>query len=97
MQSSPRLVSLIILDGPPTSGNRGNPIKAIAGFYIAGCAATTVEVTDESDLDRYCTPAGTGPAGLAVVYGRFVNIVYAGGGIGPTTDQTTAFGIALVE
>lgn len=35
--------------------------------------------------------------GQCVVYGRFVNIILSGGGIGPITDQTTAFGIALVE
>jgi len=97
LQHSSRLVSLIILEDPPLAGNSGYPIKAIAGFYLAGCAANTVVVLSESDLDRYCTPAGTGPPGLAVVYGRFVNIIITGGGIGPTSEQTTAFGIALVE
>ncbi|HEY5638767.1 MAG TPA: Tad domain-containing protein [Dehalococcoidia bacterium] len=43
------------------------------------------------------TPPVTGSPGHAVVYGRFVNIIYAGGAIGDPTDQTTAFGIALVE
>ena len=98
-QISPRLVSLIVLEEPPptNSGPTGFPILAFAGFYLAGCAGESVVVMDESDLDRYCTLAGTGPPGLAVVYGRFVNLIFAGGGIGDPTDQTTVFGIALVE
>lgn len=38
-----------------------------------------------------------GDPGGCVVYGRFVNIIYAGAPIGPPTSQTTAFGIALRE
>lgn len=99
MQMSPRLISLIILEEPPLAGNTGYPIKAIASFYLAGCANESVVVVDEDDLvDRYCGPSFPEP-GHAVVYGRFVNIIYANtpGGIGVPTDQTTAFAIALVE
>ena len=79
-QASPRFVTLIVLEDPPTlSGPAGYPILARAGFYLAGCAAESVVVIDELDLDRYCTPAGTGLPGKAVIYGRFVNIIYAGG------------------
>jgi Putative Tad-like Flp pilus-assembly len=38
-----------------------------------------------------------GDPGGCVVYGRFVNIIYAGGAVGPPTGQTTLFGIALRE
>ena len=100
-QASPRLVTLIVLEDPPPKnpGNSGFPIVAFAGFYIAGCATETAVVVDEDDLDRYCIPSSplTGPPGKAVVYGRFVNIIVAGGEIGDPTAQTTAFGIALVE
>ena len=96
-QMSSRLIALIVLEEPPIPGNSGIPILAFASFYIAGCAPESVVVIDEDDLDRYCTPAGTGPPGHAVVHGRFVNLIFAGGGIGPITDQTTAFAIALVE
>ena len=73
----PRLLSLVVLEEPlPTSpGNTGFPILAFADFYFAGCASETVIVADESDLDRYCTLAGTGPPGQAVIYGRFVNLI----------------------
>ena len=76
-QISPRLVTLIVLGEPPptNSGPSGYPILAFADFYFAGCASETVIVADESDLDRYCTPAGTGPPGQAVIYGRFVNLI----------------------
>lgn len=100
-QISPRLVSLIVLEDPPPTdaGPTGFPIIAFAGFYLAGCASETEVVVDEDDLDRYCIANSplTGPPGQAVVWGRFVNIFYAGGGIGEPTDQTTAFGIALIE
>ena len=40
---------------------------------------------------------GGGAPGHAVVYGRFVNLIAPSGDIGDPTDQTTLFGIALVE
>jgi len=95
-QMSSRLVSLIVLEDEPIPGNTGYPILAFAAFYIAGCAHELDVVVDESDLDRYCGPGFPEP-GRAVVYGRFVNLIFAGGGIGDPTDQTTVFGIALVE
>ncbi len=95
-QMSPRLVSLIVLEDEPVPGNAGYPILAFAAFYLAGCAHELDVVVDESDLDRYCGPGFPEP-GHAVVYGRFVNIIFAGGGISDPTDQTTVFGIALVE
>ncbi len=74
-QMTPRLVSLIVLEERPGPGTTGYPILAFADFYFAGCASETVVVEDEDDLDRYCTLAGTGPPGEAVIYGRFVNII----------------------
>jgi hypothetical protein len=95
-QISPRLASLIVLEDAPEPGNTGYPILAFAAFYLAGCAHEWDVVVDESDLDRYCGPGFPEP-GHAMVYGRFVYIIFAGGGIGDPTGQTTAFGIALVE
>jgi hypothetical protein len=192
LQMSPRLVTLIVLATPPDPGNAGLPIKAFAGFYIAGCADESVMVQSEADLEPDChdnsvqqmtpvrdggdlyvsaampgpaaapktdtptpvptptptptpvrtptpiptqdkncgkgghptcsptpvptptpTPAPTpgpptpspspppsgacGSPGHCVVYGRFVYIILAGSGVGPPTNQTTAFGISLVE
>jgi hypothetical protein len=109
-QISPRLVTIIILEDDPPSGNSGHPIVAFAGFYIAGCAAEGDPVADESDLDQDCNNPGPGPTptpgpgpsscgspGHCVVYGRFVKLIVSGGGVGPPTDQTTLFGISLVE
>jgi hypothetical protein len=97
-QKSPRIVTLIILEDEPVPGNTGYPIEAFAAFYLAGCAAEGVDVTDESQLDRYCG-GDTGPPGHAVVYGRFVKLIVSGSDIiiGDPTDQMTALGIALVE
>lgn len=53
-QMSPRLVTLIVLDTAPGPGNSGIPIKAFAGFYIAGCAHESVVVQSEADLSPYC-------------------------------------------
>ncbi|MEE8543509.1 MAG: hypothetical protein V3S94_06590, partial [Gammaproteobacteria bacterium] len=97
MQKSPRLVTLFVLEDEPGPGNGGYPIIAFAAFYIAGCAHESEVVVSESDLgDRYCGPSYPEP-GHAVVYGRFVNLIFTGSGISVPTDQTTAFGIALVE
>ena len=101
---SPRLVTLIVLREPPptNAGNTGFPILAFAGFYISGCASEELELDDinpegTDGFDRFCTVAGTGAPGHAVIYGRFLNIIVAGAEIGDPTDQTTVFGIALVE
>ncbi len=97
MQMSPRLVSLIVLEDTPEPGNAGYPIIAFAGFYIAGCAHESTVVVVEDDLDDlYCGPGFPEP-GHAVVYGRFVNLIVTSSGISDATDQTTIFGIALVE
>lgn len=95
-QYSVRLISLIVLEEKPPSGNTGWPILAFASFRLEGCQAEGVPVADETDLDRDCS-GDYGPQGHAVVYGRFVKIVFTGGGITPPNDQTTAFGIGLVE
>lgn len=196
LQISARLVQLIVLAAAPDPGNTGLPIKAFAGFYIAGCADESFTVGSEADLDRDChtnsvqqltpglgsgdlyisaaepgpalktktpgptpgptpaptptptvtpvatptpiptqdkncgkpgrptctptpvpTPAPTptptpgpptptpsprpssrcGSPGHCVVYGRFVYLILSGGGVGPPSDQTTIFGISLVE
>jgi hypothetical protein len=105
-QISPRLVTIIILEeDPDLSSNTGYPIIAFAGFYLAGCAHEDVTVDDESDLDRDCDTPGGGPPppgscgapGHCVVYGRFVKLIVAGGEVGPPNDQSTLFGISLVE
>jgi hypothetical protein len=108
-QKSPRLVTIVVLEEEPPQGqsNVGRAIVAFAGFYIAGCAAEGVTVNSEADLDPDCTSPGSPPGprppnscgapGHCVVYGRFVKLIVAGGGVGPPTDQTTLFGISLVE
>jgi len=157
-QISPRLVSIIVLEEPPTlsAGNAGYPILAFAGFYVSGCETAT-GITDEDELDRFCdtpgggatnapagssaqfvslprhhscehpggpppppatctpvptnTPPSGGPTatptsdggepgggvGHIVVYGRFVNLIFAGHEAGPPTETTTLFSISLVE
>ena len=90
IQMSPRLVELIILDNYPDPGNTGYPIKAFAGFYIAGCADENVDVQDESDLDPYCgdklvreiTPAAGGAA-------LYVSGVAPGPALAPKTLTVT--------
>jgi hypothetical protein len=42
-------------------------------------------------------PAGNCPTGHCTVFGRFVNLVTSGGDITTPNDQTTIFGISLVE
>lgn len=174
-QPSPRVVTIIVLEDSPSSGNTGYPIIAFAGFYIAGCTPEGEVVADESDVDKDCstpgnganldgsgrlyvqdplrgvmpvpprappcgkareptctpaptpaptptptptpvgtptptptptpaptpapspTPVGGGPPGHGVVWGRFVNLVVAGSGVGAPTDQTTVFSVSLVE
>lgn len=172
-QTSPRLVTIVILEEEPPNGqsNAGYPIIAFAGFYIAGCAHEDDTVVDELDLDPDCnspgnrrivpssdlyvaapgaapvlnhrcghqqaptctptqsptpsptptptpspiptvtpspTPSGPTPTpdpgpsscgspGHCLVYGRFVKLIVSGAGTGPPTDQTTLFGISLVE
>ena len=163
-QISPRLVTIIVLEDPPTgSSNTGHPIYAFAGFYVSGCIVTDDDGLDESDLDPFCdvpgggnasaNPAGSsasfvslnaadcgngknkptctpvpsptpgpsatptpkpgggggggggggscgggnGGCGHVVVWGRFVNLIFAGHEAGPPTDATTIFSISLVE
>lgn len=42
-------------------------------------------------------PSSCGAPGHCVVYGRFVNLIVSNADIGKPTDQTTLFGISLVE
>ena len=42
-------------------------------------------------------PSSCGSPGHCVVYGRFVNLIVSNADIGKPTDQTTLFGISLVE
>lgn len=88
-QVSVRLISIIILDEKPVPGNTGRPIKAFAGVYLVGCGR------DPSSINLECHT--TGPIGQQVVYGRLVNIINENGGVGPPSDSTTSFSIALVE
>ncbi len=53
-QISPRLVTIVVLENPPSPGNTGYPIVAFAGFYLAGCTPEGVVVTSQSQLDPEC-------------------------------------------
>lgn len=88
-QVSVRLISIVILDKKPVPGNTGRPIKAFAGVYLAGCGQTVLVI----NVECHTSP----PIGHQVVYGRLVNIINENGGVGPPTDSTTSFSIALVE
>jgi hypothetical protein len=67
VQKSPRLVTIIVLEEEPSGpSNKGHPIYAFAGMYLAGCAEEGVVVDDVSDLDRYCdTPGAMAPGAPA--------------------------------
>ncbi len=59
-QPSPRVVTIIVLENSPPSGNRGYTIVAFAGFYIAGCTPEGEVVVDESDVNKNCDTPGNG-------------------------------------
>jgi hypothetical protein len=51
VQISSRLVTIIVLENPPTTGgSEGYPIYAFAGFYISGCADESIDVQVTPDL-----------------------------------------------
>jgi hypothetical protein len=93
-QISPRLVTVIVLDQVPTSGNTGYPIYAFAAFYIAGCGSELSP--NPAVIDLGCTTQGGGN-GHTVVYGRFVNLVVENSGTASPTTSTTSFSISLEE
>lgn len=64
VQMSPRLITIIVLQSPPTSGNTGYPIYAFAGIYVEGC---NDDPTSDADLDVKCTTPGGGHAEVAPV------------------------------
>ena len=43
------------------------------------------------------TPPDPGPPGHVVIYGRFMQLILAGSGVGPPNSSSTSFSIALVE
>jgi len=99
-QISPRIITVIVFDEipPPGGSSTGRPIRAFAGFYLAGCAEEGKIVNTTDDLtedERKCIYSG--PPGNGVVYGQWVNLIAAGSGIGPVDESTTVFGIALVD
>jgi hypothetical protein len=95
VQLSRRLITIIVLKNPPTSGNSGYPIYAFAGMYVEGCNG---DPTSETGLDPKCRVPGSGRGvGHIVVWGRFVNLIFAGHEAGPPTDATTIFSISLVQ
>jgi len=99
-QISPRIITVIVFDEipPPGGSSTGRPIRAFAGFYLAGCAEEGKIVNTTDDLtedERKCIYSG--PPGNGVVYGQWVNLICAGCGIGPVDESTTVFGIALVD
>lgn len=96
-QVSPRVITIIILDEPPEPGNTGYPIKAFAGMYLLGCTADKNKIPNPLPPDDPNKCPGDPPIGHLVVWGQLVNIIVAGSGVGPPTDATTSFSIALVE
>jgi hypothetical protein len=93
VQMSPRLITIIVLPSPPSSGNSGYPIYAFAGMYVEGC---NTDPNSDANLDVKCSV--TGPAlGHMVVWGRMVNLFFSGGQAGPPTSATTVFSISLVQ
>ena len=51
VQMSPRLITIIVLKDPPTSGNTGYPIYAFAGIYVEGC---NDDGGSNAGLDLHC-------------------------------------------
>jgi hypothetical protein len=92
---SPRLITIIVLKSPPNSGNTGYPIYAFAGMYVEGC---NDDPTSDADVDRECANAAKGNGlGHLVVWGRMVNLFFAGDQAGPPNSSTTVFSISLVQ
>jgi hypothetical protein len=101
-QISSRIVTIVVLETEPIQPyNQPHPILAFAGFYLLGCAPEGVFITDQSQTDPYCDapgPVGCDAPGQCVVCGRFVKLILSGqGGVGAPNEQTTIFGIGLVE
>jgi hypothetical protein len=95
VQMSPRLITIIVLKTPPVSGNTGYPIYAFAGMYVDGC---NHDETSNANLDVKCANSGGGGGvGHLVVWGRMVNLFFAGDQAGPPNDSTTIFSISLVQ
>jgi Putative Flp pilus-assembly TadE/G-like len=92
-QVSPRLVSVIVIDEAPAPSDRGYPIHAFAGFFIAGCG--TELSPSPTVIDPNCDQGGGG--GHTVVYGIFVNLIVENSGTGQPTTSTTAHSVSLVE
>jgi hypothetical protein len=60
MQFSPRLISIIVFEEPPTGpSNTGHPIYAFAGFYLMGCTLSD-DAVSVGDLDPFCDVPGGG-------------------------------------
>jgi hypothetical protein len=98
IQKSPRIVTIIVLEDDADQ-NDPSLIIAFAGFWLAGCGDERLVWTSEAGLDPDCNAPSPGgcPPGHCTVFGRFVKLIVAGGDVGPPTDQTTLFGIGLVE
>jgi hypothetical protein len=92
-QVSPRLVSVIVIDEAPAPSDRGYPIHAFAGFFIAGCG--TELSPSPTVIDPNCDQGGGG--GHTVVYGSFVNLIVENSATGQPTTSTTAYSVSLVE
>ncbi len=61
LQSSPRLITIIILEDHPGPGNDGHPIIAFAAMYVAGCFEGNDDPPvnpSQSDLDAECQTKG---------------------------------------
>lgn len=55
LQMSPRLITIIVLPAPPSSGNNGYPIYAFAGMYVEGC---NQDGDSNAGLDPKCDVPG---------------------------------------
>jgi hypothetical protein len=93
VQVSPRLITIIVLNGPPTAGNDGNPIVGFAGFYLAGCSSTE-GLTSDSQLtfdEKKCNVPGAQVAPIVSSGASFVSLHLqqpCGNGPNPTPCPT---------
>jgi hypothetical protein len=92
VQVSPRLITIIVLSGPPTAGNDGNPIMGFAGFYLAGCSSTA-GLTSDAQLtldEKKCNVQGVQAAPIVSSGASFVslNLAQCGKGQDPTPCPT---------
>ncbi len=83
---------------PPTPSPTLSPTPTPGGPTGTGTPTPTPSPSPSPSPTPPPQPTSCGPPGHCVVYGRFVKLITSGGEVGgPPTDQTTMFGISLVE